>query len=32
VGKPRLPLIEIDPKSAAVMDAALASTTIDLPL
>lgn len=32
VGKPRLPLTEIDPKSAAVMDAALASTTIDLPV
>ncbi len=32
VGKPRLPLIEIDPKSAAVMDAALASATIDLPV
>jgi 4-hydroxy-tetrahydrodipicolinate synthase len=27
----RLPLIEIDPKSAAVMDEALAQTQIDLP-
>ncbi|MHB1159690.1 MAG: 4-hydroxy-tetrahydrodipicolinate synthase [Chloroflexota bacterium] len=32
VGKPRLPLVEIDAKSAAVVDAALASTTIDLPI
>ena len=32
VGKPRLPLVEIDPKLAAVVDAALASATIDLPL
>lgn len=30
VGKPRLPLIEIDPKSAAVVDAALANATIDI--
>lgn len=30
VGKPRLPLIEIDSKSAAVVDAAMASATIDL--
>ncbi len=32
VGKPRLPLVEIDPKLAAIVDAALASATIDLPL
>ncbi len=32
VGKPRLPLVEIDPKSAAVVDAALAAATIDLAL
>lgn len=32
VGKPRLPLVEIDPKSAAVVDAALAASTIDLPV
>lgn len=32
VGKPRLPLIEIDSKSAAVVDAAMASATIDLPV
>lgn len=32
VGRPRLPLVEIDPKSAAVVDAALASATIDLPV
>ena len=32
VGKPRLPLVEIDPKSAAIMDAALAAATIDLPI
>jgi 4-hydroxy-tetrahydrodipicolinate synthase len=30
VGQPRLPLVPIDPKSQAVMDAALAKTTIDL--
>src|SRR5438309_3072143 len=30
VGEPRLPLVPIDAKSQAVMDAALASTTIDL--
>lgn len=32
VGKPRLPLVEIDEKSAAVVDAALAAATIDLPV
>lgn len=32
VGKPRLPLVEIDEKSAAVVDAALAASTIDLPI
>ena len=32
VGKPRLPLVEIDAKSAAVMDTALANATIDLPI
>ncbi len=32
VGRPRLPLIEIDEKSGAVVDAALASATIDLPI
>jgi 4-hydroxy-tetrahydrodipicolinate synthase len=31
VGDPRLPLVPIDPKSQAVMDTALASTTVDLP-
>jgi len=30
VGEPRLPLVPIDPKSAAIMDAALAEITIDL--
>ncbi len=30
VGNPRLPLVEIDAKSAAVVDAALANATIDL--
>jgi 4-hydroxy-tetrahydrodipicolinate synthase len=30
VGDPRLPLVPIDPRSQAVMDAALASTTVDL--
>lgn len=32
VGKPRLPLVEIDAKSAAVMDTALENATIDLPI
>jgi len=32
VGNPRLPLVPIDDKSRAVMDAALAATTIDLPV
>jgi len=32
VGNPRLPLVPIDPKSQAVMDAALARTRIDLPV
>ena len=32
VGSPRLPLVPIDPKSQAVMDAALNSTTVDLPV
>lgn len=32
VGKPRLPLVEIDARSAAVVDAALAGATIDLPV
>jgi 4-hydroxy-tetrahydrodipicolinate synthase len=32
VGNPRLPLVPIDPKSQAVMDAALAKTRIDLPM
>jgi 4-hydroxy-tetrahydrodipicolinate synthase len=32
VGNPRLPLVAIDPKSQAVMDAALARTTVDLPV
>jgi 4-hydroxy-tetrahydrodipicolinate synthase len=32
VGNPRLPLVPIDPKSQAVMDAALKSTRVDLPL
>jgi 4-hydroxy-tetrahydrodipicolinate synthase len=32
VGNPRLPLVPIDPKSQAVMDAALASTKVDLPV
>lgn len=32
VGKPRLPLVEMDAKSAAVVDAALAAATIDLPV
>lgn len=32
VGSPRLPLVEIDAKSAEVMDAALSSATIDLPV
>ena len=31
VGDPRLPLVPIDPRSQAVMDTALASTTVDLP-
>jgi 4-hydroxy-tetrahydrodipicolinate synthase len=30
VGNPRLPLVPIDPKSQAVMDAALANTRVDL--
>ena len=30
VGEPRLPLVSIDPKSQAIMDAALASAQIDL--
>lgn len=32
VGAPRLPLVEADAKSAAVIDAALAKATIDLPV
>jgi 4-hydroxy-tetrahydrodipicolinate synthase len=32
VGSPRLPLVPIDPKSQAVMDGALKSTTVDLPV
>ena len=32
VGNPRLPLVPIDPTSQAVMDAALASVRIDLPV
>jgi 4-hydroxy-tetrahydrodipicolinate synthase len=32
VGKTRLPLVDIDSKSAAVVDAALAAATIDLPV
>lgn len=32
VGTPRLPLVEIDARSAAVVDAALAGATIDLPV
>jgi 4-hydroxy-tetrahydrodipicolinate synthase len=32
VGNPRLPLVTIDARSQAVMDAALAATTIDLPV
>jgi 4-hydroxy-tetrahydrodipicolinate synthase len=32
VGSPRLPLIEIDEKSAAVVDKALSTATIDLPV
>lgn len=32
VGKPRLPLVEIDSKSAAVVDAALDNAMIDLPI
>lgn len=32
VGDPRLPLVPIDAKSKAVMDAALASTRVDLPV
>lgn len=32
VGKPRLPLVELDARSAAVVDAALAGATIDLPV
>jgi 4-hydroxy-tetrahydrodipicolinate synthase len=32
VGAPRLPLVEIDARSAAVVDAALAAATIDLPV
>ena len=32
VGAPRLPLVPIDAKSAAVMDAALAALTVDLPV
>ncbi len=32
VGKPRLPLVEIDAKSAAVVDAALEGATVDLPV
>jgi len=31
VGNPRLPLVPIDPKSQATMDAALAKTHVDLP-
>ncbi len=30
VGQPRLPLVAIDPKSQAIMDAALAATRVDL--
>jgi len=32
VGKPRLPLVEIDSRSAGVVDAVLESATIDLPI
>lgn len=32
VGKPRLPLVELDAKSAALVDAAMAVATIDLPV
>jgi 4-hydroxy-tetrahydrodipicolinate synthase len=32
VGNPRLPLVPIDPKSQAIMDAALAATRVDLKL
>ena len=32
VGKPRLPLVELDAKSAAVVDAVLKDYTIDLPV
>lgn len=32
VGKPRLPMVEIDAKSAAVVDAALEAATVDLPV
>jgi 4-hydroxy-tetrahydrodipicolinate synthase len=32
VGNPRLPLVPIDPKSQAVMDAALTATQVDLPV
>jgi 4-hydroxy-tetrahydrodipicolinate synthase len=32
VGNPRLPLVPIDPKSQAVMDAALSASQIDLPV
>ena len=32
VGKPRLPLVDIDAKSAAIVDAALESATVDLPI
>lgn len=32
VGKPRLPLVEIDAKSASIVDQALSEATIDLPI
>ncbi len=32
VGKPRLPLVELDAKSAAAVDAAMAGFTVDLPV
>jgi 4-hydroxy-tetrahydrodipicolinate synthase len=31
VGRPRLPLVEPDEKAAAVIDAAIGASTIDLP-
>jgi 4-hydroxy-tetrahydrodipicolinate synthase len=32
VGVPRLPLVQIDEKSAAVVDQALSASTVDLPI